>query len=256
MPIHDWTRVDAGVFHDFHLSWTCAISRMLNQGSLPADRYSLVEEHKVAFGFELPAIGRSGSGDQGSSGVPDTRRPFERMPREPWPDPPEARLVAESELDHYRRKHKTVTIRHEEDHEVVVMVEVVSPADKHCRRAVRLFVEKVAMLLERDIHVLIVDLYPPGPLDPRGIHGAIWEAITGQDYVPPQDKPLTLAAYESQGTIRSYVEPVAVGDELPEMPLFLGVGRSVRIPLESTYQATWESWPRVLRDRIEGRSRS
>jgi hypothetical protein len=25
MPIHDWTRVDAGIFHDFHLAWIAEI---------------------------------------------------------------------------------------------------------------------------------------------------------------------------------------------------------------------------------------
>jgi hypothetical protein len=30
MPIHDWTRVDAGIFHHFHQSWIPEISRALN----------------------------------------------------------------------------------------------------------------------------------------------------------------------------------------------------------------------------------
>ena len=25
MPIHDWSRVDAGIFHDFHQAWTIEI---------------------------------------------------------------------------------------------------------------------------------------------------------------------------------------------------------------------------------------
>ena len=35
MPIHDWTRVDAGIFHAFHLSWIAEIARVLNRGQLP-----------------------------------------------------------------------------------------------------------------------------------------------------------------------------------------------------------------------------
>ncbi len=27
MPIHDWTRVDAGLFHAFHQSWIVILSR-------------------------------------------------------------------------------------------------------------------------------------------------------------------------------------------------------------------------------------
>jgi hypothetical protein len=43
MPIHDWTRVDAGVFHDFHHSWINAIARQLNAGVLPDDFYAMLE---------------------------------------------------------------------------------------------------------------------------------------------------------------------------------------------------------------------
>jgi hypothetical protein len=35
MPIHDWTRVDAGIFHDFHHSWIEEIKRALNRGLRP-----------------------------------------------------------------------------------------------------------------------------------------------------------------------------------------------------------------------------
>ena len=35
MPMHDWTKVEAGIFHAFHHRWISAISDALNQGSLP-----------------------------------------------------------------------------------------------------------------------------------------------------------------------------------------------------------------------------
>ena len=41
MPIHDWTRVDAGIFHAFHHDWITEIARALNRGLLPADYYAL-----------------------------------------------------------------------------------------------------------------------------------------------------------------------------------------------------------------------
>ena len=45
MPIHDWTRVDAGLFHDFHQRWTVSLSNALNAGVLPADYFALVEQN-------------------------------------------------------------------------------------------------------------------------------------------------------------------------------------------------------------------
>jgi hypothetical protein len=42
MPVHDWTRVRANRFHDFHQRWTVAICNALNAGSLPPrERYVL-----------------------------------------------------------------------------------------------------------------------------------------------------------------------------------------------------------------------
>ena len=44
MPIHDWTRVNAGIFHDFHHSWIEEIKRALNRGLLPGEYYALAEQ--------------------------------------------------------------------------------------------------------------------------------------------------------------------------------------------------------------------
>src|SRR5437764_238087 len=44
MPIHDWTRVTAGTWHAFHLSWISEIQLVLNGGILPADYYALAEQ--------------------------------------------------------------------------------------------------------------------------------------------------------------------------------------------------------------------
>ena len=35
MPIHTWSRVDAGIFHDFHHAWIEQIKRLLNGGFFP-----------------------------------------------------------------------------------------------------------------------------------------------------------------------------------------------------------------------------
>lgn len=29
MPVHDWTIVDAGTFHDFHLAWIAEMRKMI-----------------------------------------------------------------------------------------------------------------------------------------------------------------------------------------------------------------------------------
>src|SRR5438094_6839248 len=45
MPVHDWTRVEAGIFHDFHTVWIGQIRTVLNSGLLPEGYYALAEQH-------------------------------------------------------------------------------------------------------------------------------------------------------------------------------------------------------------------
>ena len=45
MPVHDWRRVEAGIFHDFHMAWAAELRRSLNEGLLPQGYYVLVEQH-------------------------------------------------------------------------------------------------------------------------------------------------------------------------------------------------------------------
>ena len=44
MPIHDWTRVEAGDFHDFHQCWVVAIRNALNAGLLPVGYMAMAEQ--------------------------------------------------------------------------------------------------------------------------------------------------------------------------------------------------------------------
>jgi hypothetical protein len=114
-------------------------------------------------------------------------------------------------------------------------------------------VRKAADFLEHRIHLLILDLQPPRPRDLQGIHGAIWDEVAGEAYERPADKPLTLAAYESNGGVRAFVEPVAEGDTLIDMPLFLEPGRHVAVPLEETYRTAFDAVPRRWRAVLEPR---
>lgn len=45
MPVHDWPRVEAWIFHAFHTAWCSRLQEALNAGRLPPDYYSLVEQH-------------------------------------------------------------------------------------------------------------------------------------------------------------------------------------------------------------------
>ncbi|MBI4603901.1 MAG: DUF4058 family protein [Planctomycetes bacterium] len=248
MPIHDWTCVEAGIFHDFHHGWIEEIQRALNAGLLPDDYYALVER-------PVAGVGRGQITQQGPPAHEESL-PSLAPPKGGatglLPAPPKVRITAETDMEFYRRKQSTVTVRHVSGDRIVAVVEVVSPGNKTGRHALQAFLDKAAELLDKRVHLLILDLHPPGSFDPQGIHGAIWPYITGADFEAPGDKWLTLAAYESAESLRGYIEPVAVGDVLPAMPLFYEPRAYVDVPLEATYASAYLGVPRRWRRVLEG----
>ena len=96
--------------------------------------------------------------------------------------------------------------------------------------------------------MLIVDLFPPTPRDPQGIHKAIWDELIENDFALPPDRPLTLAAYIGGPLPEAFVEPTAIGAPLSELPLFLTPDSYVPVPLEATYLSAWEAVPSFWRD--------
>jgi hypothetical protein len=44
MPVHEWTRVTAGTFHDFHNAWITELRNVLNGGVLPEGYDALGEQ--------------------------------------------------------------------------------------------------------------------------------------------------------------------------------------------------------------------
>lgn len=247
MPIHDWTRVEDGIFHDFHHAWIEEIKRALNAGLLPDDYYALAEQYASRYGPDVLTLQGKGDSDsdsdETSESVSSKGGLLLATPKMPATD--------EAELDYYRRKAKNVTIRHVSGDRIVAMIEIVSPGNKSGRNRFRAFVAKAARLLNKQIHLLVVDLQPPSRRDPQGIHGAIWDEMAGRPYHLPADKPLTLVSYECDLVLRAYVQNVAVGDVLPEMPLFLVPQGQVPVPLETTYETAFAAVPRRWRRVLE-----
>ena len=239
MPIHDWGRVEAGIFHHFHHCWIGAISHALNAGLLPSDYYAMAEQQAAGFGPDVLTL-------QGGDGAP----PAAGAGGAAVAARPRTRFTFETDAEFYRRKKSGIAVRHVTGDRVVSMIEIVSPGNKSSRQAFRGFLNKAGDLLEARVHLLFVDLLPPTKRDPNGLHSAIWDEAGNEPFVPPPDNPLTLAAYECGLTTRAYVEPAAVGDRLPDMPLFLEPGLHVAVPLEATYMAAWGNvplrWRRVV----------
>jgi hypothetical protein len=238
MPIHDWSRVSPGTFHNFHTLWIGTITTTLNDGLLPDDYYALCEQDAADVGPDVLTLrARESAGNGGVTAVTQA--------------PPKVQVTASTEMEFYASRQRKLVIRHSSDDSIIALLEIVSPANKRGRKPFRAFVEKAVAALAHGYHLLLINLQPPGNRDRQGIHGAIWSEISDESYAGPPDRPFTLAAYAAGHRIRAFVNRVAVSDVLPDMPLFLTPDDYVPVPLESTYQDAWRGVPKRWRSDLE-----
>ena len=201
MPIHDWTRVDAGSFHDFHQVWTIEIRNALNRGILPEGYMALADLKVGGTEPDVAALQLRDAPSRGGTALAER---------------PRTRVVARVEVDEalYARKANRIIIKHVRG-KLVATIEVVSPGNKDSENRLGAFVRKVVGFLNNEINVVVIDVLPPGPRDPEGLHELIWDQFGGSPSEPrPADKPLTIASYDA-GELTAYVDPVAVGEPLP-----------------------------------------
>src|SRR5207302_3601397 len=105
MPVHDWTRVSDGTFHDFPYSWVLEIKRALKRGLLPKGYYVMAEQ-----------VG----GNLGAPDVLTLQRAGEKAGREGplsgtatlAESPPVVHARTTIARDAYARLQRTVVIRH------------------------------------------------------------------------------------------------------------------------------------------------
>jgi hypothetical protein len=240
MPIHDWTKEDAGTFHNFHESWITRLVDALNAGRLPSGHFAMADQRVEGWEPDVITM-HSRAGSSGGTGSPGGLAVAER--------PPKVRTVSrfESEAGAYARRANRIVVKHKKGN-VVSVIEIISPGNKDRAYSVNQFVEKVRDLLRKGVHVLFVDLFPPGTHDPHGLHAAIWDAWSDAPDDRPADEPLTAASYDAGNPFLAYVEPLAPGDPLPEMPLFLEPGIYIPCPLDESYTAAWNALPMELRE--------
>jgi hypothetical protein len=154
-----------------------------------------------------------------------------------------------------RPRRRNLAIRHVDGHRLIALAEIVSPANKDRSADVRELADKIESALELGVNVLLADLFRPGFHDPCGIHGTVWQRFDSVPYDPPPEKPLTVASYVAGPERAAFLEHLAIGAPLPDMPLFLHPERYIMVPLETTYQAAYRGMPAFWRDVLEGRGR-
>jgi hypothetical protein len=244
--MHDWTRVDPNDYHHFHFAWIAAISQALNTGRLPSGYFAMAEHTTPPYVPDILTLTLPEP-----NGAPEAEGPTGDAVGAGVAVAPPVTLVASTEHGRKRKSagRRRVAIRHVRHRRLVAVIEIVSPSNKASKAEFADLRDKSVELLRAGVHLLLIDPFPPTARDPKGLHDAVWRALTGKRFAPPDDKPLTLAAYVARGenTFSAFVEPIAVGDALPDMPLFLTSELHIPTPLEETYRTAWAGFPAPLR---------
>jgi hypothetical protein len=244
MAIHDWTRVPAGIFHHLHGTWLFELAGELNQGVLPPGYYALGEQVITGAVPDVLTLERTVLQEPALAPGTDVGRDA-LMPE------PTATVTAVAQEPTYPPRPRVLVVRHVTGDRVVAIVEIVSPGNKREAAELGALVEKTVASLAKGIHVALVDLHPPGPFDPNGLHNVVWQEL-GQkptEFFP--DRPLAVVSYAASKDVKAYIEPLAVGDTLPSIPLFLSARERVSLPLESSYRKAVAKLPAHLRRVLE-----
>ena len=236
MPTLDWTRLTADDFHHFHTRWIGAIADALNDGLLPDGYFALSEQ---VTSRPIPDVVTLQQGIPSDRGVATLPKPV-----------PTATQIQRLTTVAYRNRKNRIVIQHGRG-TVVAIIEIVSPGNKDSQKGIRSFITKCVEFLEQGIHVLIVDLFPPTPRDPFGLHQEILTEFTNDTYSPTPGKPLCAVSYQCAEVPTACVHSFAVGDLLPDAPLFLASDDYVNLPLERTYAEAYAHFPKVLKSVLE-----
>jgi hypothetical protein len=244
MPMHDWKRVPATIYHHFHQQWTISICNALNVGLLPRGYSALVEQYSSGLDSDELAVQRR------------TQRPSAARVRTTTLETPHTRMTVRPREARLHERANRVVVRHHLG-DVVCAIELVSPGNKADKIAVREFVAKAVDFFRRGVNLLVVDPFPPGPQDPQTLHRLIWDEFDeGVSFELPADEPFLLASYRAAAplvdfTPEAFIEPLRVGAELPDVPAWLDTDLYVNVPLERTYRAAWDVCPADFRYLVE-----
>lgn len=239
MPIHDWSKVEDWLFHDFHTTWLIHLKEAMNDGLLPPGYRAFAEQRAELYIPDVLALTSEETAAQrnGSSNVAVVEPKTDRK----------AVVGTPPTLG------RALTVRHTTGRRVVAIIEIVSPGNKDRESHVGDFAGKVASMVQGGVHAVVLDLLPPRSHDPGGMHGVIWSLLDAEheEEQPPAGRPLTFASYRSADRPIAYLNFAKVGQPFPPVPLFLDQGQFVELPLESSYMLGYSRLPPEDRPGIE-----
>jgi hypothetical protein len=215
MPVHDWSRVDASVFHHFHQCWTIAICDAPNAGRLPSGYSALVEQHAGGLAPDVLAQAKAALAARGNRIVilhrlRETICVLEVVSPGNKSGRAALRAFVEKAVDFLKQGINLLSI------------DILAPTPRDPQGMYKAIWDEIN---EEPFEL------PPG------------KPLTLAAYVAGD--PLT------GSEVTAYVELVGVGATLPEMPAYLDSRSYVPVPLEASYQVAWANCPTDLRELVE-----
>lgn len=207
-------------WHAFHNAWATFLASYLNQW-LPAGYFA---EPNVQFGIEIDVAVSSEGGFQVAETVAGWTLPM------PTQTVPVAILGDLVEILVYDREGGPV---------LAGAIELVSPANKDRPAHRAAFANKCAAYLQQGVGLLIVDIVTNRRAN---LHGEILSRV-GAPEMASWDADLYAVAYRlversEQPALDIWQHPLAVGQPLPTLPLWLRGNVCLGVDLEATYSRT------------------
>jgi hypothetical protein len=209
-------------WNSFHAAWASFITNALND-VVPSE-FRVHESSKLGGGLEIDVATVKTSPD--TNGAVSSRHSV-------WQPSPAVAVPAT-----FPDRFEVLVFRQFGGRQLVAAIELISPGNKDCDENREAFAMKVANYLHEGVSVLIVDVVTERRAN---LHDEIVRLMRmkAQLRLPP-DPPLYAASYrpvirENRPEIDIWVQPFAVGDQLPTMPLRLIAEYFVPVELEATY---------------------
>jgi hypothetical protein len=227
-PLHGPRR-----WEGFDHAWATVIAQQLNRGILPPDYFA---EPEICVGPELEI-------DVATLEVPNLGQGKGGSATAVWSPPrPEIDVKVDfARLDSYE-------VRVYQDlggAELRAAIEVIGPANKDRAGSRRTFAAKCAGYLKHGISVVIVDIVT---VRKANLHEELFKTLEVKTRRAGWQSPTGLYAVAYRAItarksprVQAWPEPLALGESLPHMPLWLSLDLCVPVQLEESYLATCES---------------
>ncbi len=212
-------------WRSFHAAWAAAMARLLNQGVLPPGYYAVpMLDRDGPIEIDVATLhGRAGPA--GGAAGPLT-----------WAPPaPGLALAVELPADDAV---EVQVFADDGDPRLMAAVELASPRNKDRPQARQAFAVKCVGYLQQGSSVVVVDTVTTRRAD---LHAAIL-SLLGVDAAMPSG--LSAVAYRATGheeeaqQLLLWPAPLALGQPLPTLPLWIASDFSVPLDLEASYLAT------------------